>query len=548
MFDIIFYKMTCEKNRIDKTQFLTEPKTYSGTLRESSSIINPVITVEEPTSALVGYNYCYIAAWNRYYFITDIVSVTNSLWEISMRVDVLNTFKTGIYNQECIMKRSTLGDGRLYDSEAPLNVPTIFYDHVDYPLSGDYIYKDAYHPTINTYNYVISVISNSDGIITPERTTSPMCKKYAITSNTLLSLANTLLGEGSWGDINIEPSECVQSIILYKLDFENFYNIVKVGDIDAYLNVVLEEEIKMNIGGTSISLKGRPVTYVDIARVNYKRRAFQIINKNGEWQSPFNMPNPYYIKNYGKIFYEVLNYGIVEIDTELFFTTLDTMGAGRPDRPIFLVELFNLDLNTGMMNTTIVLSDNTSFNPNNDESVHIIHELSFKFGIEVPITRTNIAEIIRNKQVVDNNTSKWSATSALSILSSVAMFGVNPFVGAAALAGSLGTMIGGAFELDNQRIQASVKKFASSFGSSSEAKTSNLFTNVNGLWVVSPGSNGYERWKRIKGVPYPTYTTLSLIKNSGYGEVGEIHLENIPSALDEELNEIERLLKSGVHF
>lgn len=548
MFEIVFYKMTCERNRVNKKNFLRDKLEYSGTLREGSSIINPVITVEEPTSALVGYNYCYIAAWNRYYFITDIVAVSNFLWEVSMRVDVLNTFKTEIYNQECIMKRSTLGDRRLYDSEAPLNVPKIYYDHGKSPLSGDYVYNDDYYPTINTYNYVLSVISGNDGIITPERTTSPMCKKYAITSDTLLSLANTLLGEGSWGNINIEPSECVQSIFLYKLDFEHFLNIIKEDGIDKQTNVVLEEALNINIGGTNTSLKGRPITYVDIARVNYKRRAFQIINKNGEWQAPFNMPNPYYIKNYGKIFYEVLNYGIIEIDTELFFATLDSMRAADPNKTIFLVEVFNIDLNTSMMNTTIVLSDNVSFNPNTDQNVHVIHELSFKFGIEIPLTRTNISEVIRNKQIVDNNTSKWSATSALSILSSVAMFGVNPFVGAAALAGSLGTMIGGAFEIDNQRVQASVRKFASSFGSSSEAKSSNLFVNVDGLWVVCPGSNGYNEWKRIKGVPYPTYVTLNLLTDSGYGEVGEIHLENIPNALDAELTEIETLLKSGVHF
>lgn len=547
MFRVVIGKMTCERNRIDKNPYFTTTKIYEGNLREGSSIINPIITIGDSTNDLVGCNYCYIGEWNRYYFITDIVAVSSFFWEVSMRVDVLNTFKTEIYRQECFMKRSSLGGGKLYDNEAPLNIPTIHYDHGKYTISGDYIYNDEYYPTISTYNYVLSVISGNDGIITPERTTSPMCKKYAITSNTLLDLANTLLGEGSWGNINIEPSECVQSIFLYKLDFEHFLNIIEEDGIDKQANVVLENELNINIGGTTTSLKGRPIGYLDIARVNYKRRAFQIIDENGEWQAPFDMPNPYYIKNYGKIFYEVLNYGTVEIDTELFFATLDAMRAGYT-KTIFLVEVFNVDLNTGMMNTTIVLSDNVSFNPNTDQNVRVIHELSFKFGIEIPITRTNISEVIRNKQIVDNNTAKWGATSALSIISSIAMFGLNPFVGAAALAGSVGTMIGGAFEIDNQRVQASVRKFASSFGSSSEAKNSNLFVNVDGLWVVCPNSGHYENWKRIKGVPYPNYVRLLSLTGTGYGEVGEIHLENIPNALDEELNEIERLLKSGVHF
>ena len=53
--------------------------------------------------------------------------------------------------------------------------------------------------------------------------------------------------------------------------------------------------------------------------------------------------------------------------------------------------------------------------------------------------------------------------------------------------------------------------------------------------------------KQNKFVGYPSFVTLSLGNISGYTEVEKVHLENIPCT-DDELNEIETLLKEGVIF
>jgi len=49
----------------------------------------------------------YIAEFERYYFIDDIVSVNNNKWEVSGHVDVLETYKTGILANSAVIRRQT---------------------------------------------------------------------------------------------------------------------------------------------------------------------------------------------------------------------------------------------------------------------------------------------------------------------------------------------------------------------------------------------------------------------------------------------------------
>lgn len=79
---------------------------FVGTLKEETSIINPVVLMELENPAL--YNYAYIPEFNRYYFITDMVAVRNGLWRLSMHVDVLESFKTSLMNVDVILSDSEI--------------------------------------------------------------------------------------------------------------------------------------------------------------------------------------------------------------------------------------------------------------------------------------------------------------------------------------------------------------------------------------------------------------------------------------------------------
>lgn len=104
---IILYNNLSERNVIDKT--LTNALSIEGTLRESVSVTAPVITIQGGI-AIVGYNYCYIEDFYRYYFITNIQSIRNNLWALTLKVDVLMSFKNDIKNTPAIIDHTTERD------------------------------------------------------------------------------------------------------------------------------------------------------------------------------------------------------------------------------------------------------------------------------------------------------------------------------------------------------------------------------------------------------------------------------------------------------
>ena len=93
-FTITLYKNSAEVNRVDKTDYLTFIGTLTGKLRDRASIVNPTLTIQ--MSGVPNFNYIRIPKFNRYYYVTDIVSIVTNVWEVSLEVDVLMSFKTGI--------------------------------------------------------------------------------------------------------------------------------------------------------------------------------------------------------------------------------------------------------------------------------------------------------------------------------------------------------------------------------------------------------------------------------------------------------------------
>lgn len=102
--DIVFYNCNSERNKLNKN--LTNPLTLTGTLRNATSVRTPSITVESSVS-IIGYNYCYIAAFGRYYYVSNITIVHNDLYQIDMIVDVLMSFKNDILATAAIIDHTS---------------------------------------------------------------------------------------------------------------------------------------------------------------------------------------------------------------------------------------------------------------------------------------------------------------------------------------------------------------------------------------------------------------------------------------------------------
>lgn len=100
-----------EPNRLDKV--FTVVKNIQGNLNHDSNVINPTI-VFEYDEALVGCNYAYIPAWNRYYYITDI-RIINQTIMIAFHVDVLKTYSSNIKGSVAHITRSSKGNKYIPD-------------------------------------------------------------------------------------------------------------------------------------------------------------------------------------------------------------------------------------------------------------------------------------------------------------------------------------------------------------------------------------------------------------------------------------------------
>ena len=144
-FTINLQRNTSPSNKVHKD--LVTIKGVTGVLRQGTSILDPVILIEEsvPSNVVSTANYCYISEFSRYYFITDVRSTNNGLWEISLHVDVLMSWETEIRAQSGIIARSQnkfnlyLDDGWFVDYQNPNIVVKSFpdmhaFDHQEYVL------------------------------------------------------------------------------------------------------------------------------------------------------------------------------------------------------------------------------------------------------------------------------------------------------------------------------------------------------------------------------------------------------------------------------
>lgn len=117
-FDIQLYKNSSPTNKVTK-DIGSPMDTLQGTLRAGASIIDPSVIVQLSGDQewRTMCNYAYIPAFGRYYYITNIISLSGQidlggqytnpygLWELHMHVDVLMSYAEGIKQQTAVVAR-----------------------------------------------------------------------------------------------------------------------------------------------------------------------------------------------------------------------------------------------------------------------------------------------------------------------------------------------------------------------------------------------------------------------------------------------------------
>lgn len=96
--NLVFYKTNDGDNVINKT--LTNPLTVPIKAKRDFNIYSPVIDLLDGGMNLRQYNYCIITELSRCYFIDNVEIISNDILRFSLKLDVLETYKTDILNSD----------------------------------------------------------------------------------------------------------------------------------------------------------------------------------------------------------------------------------------------------------------------------------------------------------------------------------------------------------------------------------------------------------------------------------------------------------------
>lgn len=103
-FHISLYKNHSDSNVINKV--LTNEKTVAGISRTAINILQPVINISGID--LNEFNYCYIQELKRFYFITGFILNADNTANLTLRVDVLKSYKADIKASSGLITKQTV--------------------------------------------------------------------------------------------------------------------------------------------------------------------------------------------------------------------------------------------------------------------------------------------------------------------------------------------------------------------------------------------------------------------------------------------------------
>ena len=111
----IFYNFSKRVNSTKVPDANVSGTTYNITLKMPTSLRNPVLRINADT---FDFNYCFFDG--SYYFIDDITSVRENLWDVSMRKDTLGTFRSQILTQYAYVMYDESANTEIVDNRLPM--------------------------------------------------------------------------------------------------------------------------------------------------------------------------------------------------------------------------------------------------------------------------------------------------------------------------------------------------------------------------------------------------------------------------------------------
>ena len=553
---LILYNNYSENNKLNKT--IVKVVELTGVLREPTSLVNPNIVIEldprtltaqyvmDKNEVLVNYNnqlvtwdsfvydyvlsanYCYIPEFNRYYYIEDIVSINNNLWQLILKVDVLMSWKKEIYQQKGFVSRThgTNRDDKLVDDLLPLkDVPSVAYYNPNNKV-GSNVIELNYEMGLDgeTTNRLPNVLYSAvtkvvDPLSDSDKVNPPDSGLPTIQSRRSPNVTHRLINISEYGHIlsacidNDAPESFITSILLMPFNLKEVFT-----DVGTKTAKVYAGDKVLEIGNTWGDLSSSNVVEV---------------YATGMGSSPYIVIADFYFDERS---------GIDISETFIDFTKSSLWECYIPFVGWIQIEPVNLygkelliyytfDLDTGLSTAYVY----------NASDKQVIWSGSCQIGMRLPLATTNAEELARQKQATGLNLAMGLISSALSV-------GIGAFSGNAVAV--VGGVLGGAKTITStvNSFNSMIEKAQTTFGSSDNALYSPNKVSIRKTTHTSLIVNSEDelQFSKLYGLPYRKIVKLEELEGDNFTIVSDIHLEGFGGTLKSELDEIESLLHSGV--
>lgn len=125
--EVQFYYNLSDARVINKN--IVGGSTFSGQARDETDVMSPVIIFD--TDEILRFNYAYIPELQRYYNITNRNCYRDGLWEVTMAVDVLMSFRADILALDVVVdKQSMEENGNEYIDDSSLVAENVMFQTV----------------------------------------------------------------------------------------------------------------------------------------------------------------------------------------------------------------------------------------------------------------------------------------------------------------------------------------------------------------------------------------------------------------------------------
>lgn len=513
---ITLYNSTSEKNRLDKTDYLSVLLSLSGTLRESCSVLNPSIlfnlndyddivdsneidvvdsTPDDVVYAIInrltGCNYAYIPDFNRYYFITDIISIRNNIWRLNMQVDVLMSYKNQIKQLNAFVNRN----------EFEYN-PLIVDDLVNYQYDKDIKYYNVNN--ISAVTTLKTTTTNPNTVITYLTDDNIEYSSSTPQLDGLPTIGSYTSGGNIQTQYLVQTSGGARYIIkdIYKQDTLKTYlkSVISYPyDIEYFVPSSPPETIK--IGSTSINLTDTfryPQHYPD--RVVIADFIYELDEKTFMDYSPFSKHEIFIPYN-----------GWVEISAEALLNYhIKIFYVVNYEDATATANIYNVDLNK------------------------VLYTSNCTLGVKLAVSSTNATELKNQKNALALNTAVQSLGAIASIYAGASSG--NAYATSSGIISLAGT-IGNTYSSFNQMYEtANVELTSGVDGFSNSQQVLVKITKAKPI--------GYDNdYAKLYGKPLNKYMKIEDL--SGYTILGGIHIEDIGSITSNEFDELYAILTTG---